>query len=198
MAKKLENRISPIGEAKWAHVHTPKPPFEGTGEGKFQIDVVFERGGEWDALGNEITKIIKAEGLKNSPIKHEKDKGDKPTGRFFITFKTGEQFPPKVFDKHGQTIPSDVLVGNGSQVRVSYKLNQYPGFGGGLNCYLNAVQVVDLVEYSGGSAADFGFPVEEDNNNPFLDYEPTGDNEFPVDDDDPGPTEKVEDDEIPF
>jgi len=41
------------------------------------------------------------------------------------------------------------------------------GLVAGLHFISNAVQVVDLVEYKGGSAEDYGFPVEE-GNNPFL------------------------------
>ena len=180
MAKK-ENKISPLGEAKWAHVHEPKPPFEGQGEGKYMIDVVFEKGSEWDALGQEVAKDIKDNGFKNMPIKQEKTKEGEPTGRFYITFKTGEQYPPKVFDRFGQIIPSDVLIGNGSTVRVCYTKDTYNGFGGGVTFYFNAVQVVDLVEYKGGSAEDYGFPVEE-GNNPFLD----------------SPDSSTESDKIPF
>lgn len=175
MAKKNESYVSPLGEAKWAHIHKPKAPFEGVGEGKYQIDVVFEKGGEWDELGAKITAIVKENDYKNTPIKQEKNKVDELTGRFFITFKTGVQYPPKVFDKNGQVIPPDVLVGNGSTVRVNYTINEYPGFGGGVNFYFNAVQVVDLQEYSGGSASDYGFPVEEDESNPFNDADSSPD-----------------------
>jgi len=168
--KKLESRITPLGEAKWAHVHIPKAPYQGEGEGKFQIDVIFEKGGDWDEFGAEISKIVKDNGYKNLPIKIEKNDEDQPTGRYYITFKTGEQYPPKVFDKYGQIIPPDVLIGNGSTVRVNYKLNEYPGFGGGVNFYFNAIQVVDLVKYSGGKAEDYGFPVDE-SADPFSDSE---------------------------
>ena len=194
MAKK-ENRVSPLGEAKWAHVHEPKAPFEGQGDSKYMIDIVFEKGGEWDDLGKEVAKEVKDNGYANMPIKPENTKEGEPTGRFFITFKTGEQYPPKVFDKFGQIMSSDILVGNGSTVRVSYTKDTYKGFGGGVIFYFNAVQVVDLVEYKGGSAEDFGFPVEE-SDNPFPDslQDPpkTGDNEYLVDGND------LKEDDIPF
>lgn len=184
---KNESHISPLGEAKWAHVHEAKPPFEGQGEGKYQVDVVFEKGNDWDELGAKVAGIVKDNGYKNMPIKKEKDKSGEETGRFFITFKTGEQYPPKVFDKTGQIIPPDIKIGNGSTVRVNYALNEYPGFGGGVNFYFNAIQVVDLVEYSGGSATDYGFPVEQ-GDNPFLEDPPKeGDNDFPVDENDDVP-----------
>jgi len=167
MAKK-ETKLSPLGEAKWAHIHEPKPPYQGKGDPKFEIDVVFEKGGEWDAIGKEVATISKENGFEQMPIKKEKDKEGEYTGRFFIRFKTGEQYPPKVFDKFGQIIGPETLVGNGSTVRVAYTMAEYSAFGGGITFYLQAVQVDDLVEYKGNSATDFGFPVEE-GSNPFLD-----------------------------
>jgi hypothetical protein len=162
MAKR-ESRVSPLGEAKWAHVHTPKDAFEGEGEGKFQIDVVFEPGGEWDALGNEIEAAYKKNPkYKHKPLKKEMDQNDEHTGRYYITFKTGAQYPPKVFDKYGKDIPSDVNVGNGSTVRVNYTMDHYDHRGNkGITFYFNAIQVTDLVEYKGKNADDYGFEVEE-------------------------------------
>ncbi|MFH1952540.1 MAG: hypothetical protein ABIL06_13085 [Pseudomonadota bacterium] len=170
MAKKekKERRVSPIGDAKWAHVQTPKAAYQGIGDAKYQIDVVFDAGGEWDELCREIATEIKSNGYKNSPLKKEKNKDDDPTGRYFITFKTGEQYPPKIFDKHGQIIPQEVLVGNGSKVRVAFTMASYDGFGGGVTMYLGAVQVIELVEYQGGSASDYGFEVEEGIADPFT------------------------------
>ncbi len=161
MAEKPERKVSPIGEAKWAHVHRPKAPFEGTGDPKYMIDVIFEKGGEWDPLCKKIMEVSRAKGYANKPIKPEKDDMDQPTGRFFITFKTAAQFPPRVFDRFGTVIPPEVLVGNGSKVRVAYRENEYKGLGGGFNFYLNAVQVIELVEYSGGNATDYGFETEK-------------------------------------
>jgi hypothetical protein len=53
-------------------------------------------------------------------------------------------------------------LGNGSRVRVNYKEASYEGFGGGFNLYLNAIQVLEHVEISGGTADDYGFGEEED------------------------------------
>ena len=43
---------------------------------------------------------------------------------------------------------------------VSYIENEYTAFGGGINFYLNAVQVKVLVEYKPKTAEAYGFPVE--------------------------------------
>lgn len=171
--KKKESLRTPLGEAKWAHVHTPKAPFEGKGSPKFQIDLVFSPDNpEWKAwamrvqnamreLPEQIDKNTGETLRKKSPIKRELDPDNNHTGRFYATFKTGEQFPPGVFDKYGNVLPATTLVGNGSKVRVAYNENVYDAFGGGINFYLSAVQVVDLVEYGGRSAEAYGFPVEQ-------------------------------------
>jgi hypothetical protein len=127
---------------------------------KYQVDVVFSLDDPaWAAWATDIKKRSLAVG-KNVPIRRELVKdanGVKtPTGLWHATFKTSERFKPKLFDDEGH--PIDVMVGNGSKVRVNYTPAAYEGLGGGITLYLNAVQVVELVEYvSGGRATDYGF-----------------------------------------
>jgi len=52
-----------------------------------------------------------------------------------------------VKDSNRNTFPSDKRVGNGSKVNASYFPKEYTVYGGGVKGYLNAVQVIDLVEY---------------------------------------------------
>ena len=161
MAEKKTRYVTPIGEAKWAWLTKPKAGFAGdpNKDPKFMIDVVFDitKDPAWAKWGADLRAMSK--GLK-LPIKKELDANDQPTGRFFVTFKTGEKYPPGVFDKYNQAVPESVLVGNGSKVRVAYTVNEYDGFGGGINLYLSAVQVVDLVEYKGRGAEGYGFTAE--------------------------------------
>lgn len=177
MSEKKEKKLTPIGEAKWAHVHTPKAPFKDShgatkGDPKYQIDVVFDsKEPAWTtwakdvmdkvrALPEQLDKHSGAPVPKQSPIKRELDEADKPTGRFYVTFKTGDKFKPGVFDRFGNPIPESVMIGNGSMVRVNYVENTYTAFGGGINFYLNAVQVLDLVEYKTQNATAYGFTVD--------------------------------------
>ena len=40
--EKRERKLTPIGEAKWAHLDKPKAPYQGKGEPKYQLDVIFD------------------------------------------------------------------------------------------------------------------------------------------------------------
>jgi hypothetical protein len=178
MTEKKIRKTTPLGEAKWAHVHTPQAAFvdkSGNAKGapKFQIDLVFSKDDpQWATWASSVMDMLRAlpeqidkksgEAIKKqSPIKRELNEADEPTGRFVVTFKTSAKFKPGVFDRYGDPIPENVMIGNGSIVRVSYIENAYSAFGGGINFYLNAIQVADLVEYKAQNAAAYGFPVED-------------------------------------
>jgi hypothetical protein len=177
MSEKHTRITTPIGEAKWAHVHQPKAAFldergQPKGEPKYQIDVVFSvedlAWKEWagnikkqiDALPAQTDKRTGQALAKQMPIKRELDINDQPTGKFYCTFKTGSKYAPKVFDKFGKEIPKDIMIGNGSKVCVNCTPAPYTAFGGGIALYLNAVQVLDLVEYGNKSADAYGFSVD--------------------------------------
>lgn len=177
MTEKAKRLLTPIGFAKWAHVHTPKAAFtekdgKSKGDPKYMIDVCFSPDdSEWKewatnlkaavmAVPAQIDKHTGSPIAKQMPLKRELDIDDKPTGRFYVTFKTGEKFKPPVFDKFGMAIPETILVGNESSVRVSYTPVEYLAFGGGIALYLNAVQVVELVEYRASTADAYGFEVK--------------------------------------
>jgi hypothetical protein len=190
MAEKKARLLTPVGFAKWAYVHTPKAAFtekdgKPKGDPKYMIDVCFAPDDPaWKAWASSLTASIKALPVqtdkhtgdpikKQMPLKRELDIDDQPTGRYYVTFKTGDRFKPGVFDKFGVPIPDTVLIGNESKVRVSYTPSEYSAFGGGIALYLNAVQVLELVEYKSQNAAAYGFDVEplptesQDSGNPF-------------------------------
>lgn len=158
--EKKERKITPIGEAKWAHLDKPKPPFQGKGDPKYMIDVVFDpKDPEWAEWGKALSEAVKKIGGKQSPLKKELDSNDAPTGRYYVTFKTSDKFQPRIFDKYGKVVEG-VKIGNSSKVKVAYIENEYTSFGGGINLYLNAVQVIELVEFGSYTADSYGFSVE--------------------------------------
>jgi hypothetical protein len=63
-----------------------------------------------------------------------------------------------VKDSLRNPFPTEKRIGNGSKVNASYFPREYSQYGGGVKGYLLGVQVVDLVEYSGGD----DFAVVED------------------------------------
>lgn len=179
MTEKLKPKrlLTPVGFAKWAHVHTPKAPFQekdgkAKGDPKYMIDVCFSADDpEWKAWAGALKAAILALPVltdkhtgspivKQMPIKRELDINEQPTGRYYVTFKTGEKFKPPVFDRFGIAIPETILIGNESKVRVSYTPVPYEAFGGGIALYLNACQVVELVEYRASTADAYGFEVK--------------------------------------
>lgn len=174
---KLERCTTPVGESYWAHLHTPKPAFTDPsgvvrGEAKYQLDVVFDPASpewkawasalkaKWDALPVQTDKRTGEQVKKVVLFKRQLDDNDQPTGKVTVTFKTSAKFAPGVFDAYGRPIPPDKQIGNGSLVRVNYSPSAYEGFGGGLTLYLNAVQVVKLIERAPASATAYGFEVQ--------------------------------------
>ena len=93
------------------------------------------------------------------PYKKQVDEAGEETGNYVVSFKS--QFKPGIFDVRNNEFPPEIIVGAGSKAKVAYVLNFYKGFGGGVNLYLQAVQIIDLVEYRGKSAESFGFTAEE-------------------------------------
>lgn len=175
MKTKKERFLTPVGEARWAHLAKPKPGFVDAkgnvkGDPKYMIDVVFNPTADPDwrdwakriaaelkAVPTQTDKATKQAIPKQQVLKKELDAEDEPTGRWYVTFKTSDKFRPSVFDRFGQPLPEGTLVGNGSRVRVNYTPDTYEAFGGGVTLYLNAVQVVDLVEYQVQRASAYGF-----------------------------------------
>ena len=158
---KRERYVSPVGEAKWAHLHSPKAPFQQGGQPRYQVDFVFDPNDpEAKAWAGGIEAERKRAGTATL-FKPEKNEQDQPTGRWFVTLKTGEQYPPQLFDAQGQALAAGTRIGNGSKIRCAYTIVPFSGFGGGVTLYLSAVQVVELRHFDGRTASDFGFPVEE-------------------------------------
>lgn len=172
MSEKKQRFVTPIGEARWAWLNKPKTFKDENGNEKapkYQIEVYFDpTNPEWkewatgiramaDAVPATIDKNTGNPMPKQYPIKWELDEHDQKTGKLYAIFRTGDQYRPKVFDADVAPLGENVLVGNGSKVRVNYVPNAFKAFGGGVNLYLNAVQVLDLVPYESRSGASFGF-----------------------------------------
>jgi hypothetical protein len=79
-----------------------------------------------------------------------------------IVFNFKSKNAPKLFDAKGNPIrdTSDLRVGGGSVFKVAGAMKAYNAGGTtGVTCYLNSVQIIDLVEYNGSpfGAEEGGF-----------------------------------------
>ncbi|QDP60617.1 MAG: putative helix-destabilizing protein [Prokaryotic dsDNA virus sp.] len=93
-----------------------------------------------------------------------------PTGNVLIRTKlkarvfvksTGKVFDqrPKAFDTQGKLIPEMPAVGPGSKVKIAGQVNCWHTSKAGMSLWLEAVQIIDLVEsnFGGDTADSFGF-----------------------------------------
>jgi len=97
---------------------------------------------------------------------------DEETGEITLSFKmvasgenrkTKEKFTqkPVIFDAKGQPVTTDLKIGSGSVIRVSYELLPFAtALGAGASLRLKAVQIIELVEF-GGDPKYYGFDSEE-------------------------------------
>jgi hypothetical protein len=105
------------------------------------------------------------------PWKEEK-KDKKPTGKLHLEATSGEDYPPPFVDAKGNEVPrSKVKIGGGSTIKLDVTVNPYTGFGGGINLYINAVQIIELAQRSTNrfEAEAGGFAYSEDHTSDDLD-----------------------------
>ena len=124
---------------KWAKVYQPDTKYTP----RWSIDIYP------DAKG---LKVMEGAGLEMLE--------DRETGEAFykttrnVATKAGKQLsPPRVVNMNKEPITD--LIGNGSKVNVIMNVKEVDNFGKKkMKGYLEAVQVVDLVNYSGGEDFD--------------------------------------------
>lgn len=133
-----------------------------------------------------LKKVMKEGGQPNGQLPW---KTDKKTGEITLQAASGEKYPPALLDAKGNEVPrSKVQVGGGTLAKVGITPNVYDGFGGGVNLYLNFVQILDLkVKQRFSVEAEAGFTYSGDD---------AGDESEDLDDA-PGDNSDMDDD-IPF
>jgi hypothetical protein len=149
-------------------------------KGKFQLEVAMT-----EAEAAPFISAIKdaaVEGgldlddVKNWPYKVEKDKETKKkTGNIIFkatqygSSKDGKKRKIALFDAKAKGLPGDFRVTGGSIVNMAVRTNVFEQLGGGVNLYLDGVQILKYVPYEG---ANPGFAAEEEG-----DFEYEGDSE---------------------
>ena len=82
-----------------------------------------------------------------------------------INKTTKETWSRKIslFDAKGTPITGAIKIGNGSEAKISFEFNHHhiPKDGPGVKLQLVAVQIIKLVEWQSGTAAQAGFEAEE-------------------------------------
>jgi len=112
-------------------------------------------------------------------------KKDKKTGDLSLEATSGEKYRPPVFDAKNNKVPENVVIGGGSTLKLDVTVNAYEGFGGGINLYMRAVQLLDLKQSDFGKssfeeAEGFSYSGDEDESegSPFDPSEGDDDTDF--------------------
>ena len=187
---KRETLVTPKGVAVWPKLNAPDTQFKKEGEYSVKLALdpskdknvqpfLDELQARFDTYLDEVKAEVgpvKAKKIKpNDPFTAELDEEGEETGRFIVKFGMAAQFTdkktgqvktmkPSIFDALGNPLANPPQIGNGSVLRISYSIGGYnTPQATGIKLYLNAVQIVELVEFGGGGdAKGFGFGKEED------------------------------------
>jgi len=173
-AKKL-SFVTPRGTLIWPKLITPSTKFDE--KGRFETVISLDPGAAQDLIA-ELDKILDAQATITSSEKRPffKDEIDKetgkPTGNIRMSFSTGakgksrngEEFTRKIalFDARGKPI-SGIEPWTGTLAKVSFKVKPTEPREGkvGLRLYLDAVQILQLVQAPEQNGERFGFGEEE-------------------------------------
>lgn len=157
-------KVTPIaGEVKWCKIFEPDFKFNKHGERSLEFIVSPEDGELILDMLKEVKKLDKDAFKKASKgrtikwqdfYKEDLDRDEKPTGKWSFKFKVkgnDQRDCPNValVDSRGKVIKGLNKIGNGSLIKVAFEPHGwYTGaLGGGISLKLQAVKLLDLVEY---------------------------------------------------
>ena len=127
---------------RWASVVEPNTKFEPTWE--IEAELNDQQAAMFADAG---VRLKEDDGIKLLRFKR-KVSGTKKGGGVY------NNEPPRIVDAGKQ--PFSKLIGNGSLVNIQYDLREWAMMGNtGVKADLKAVQVLELVEYSGGNSDEF-------------------------------------------
>jgi len=178
---------TPAGIAQYPWLVTPDTKFDADGVFKVNLELNAADAQEMINLLDEQYERSMAKAKKDNPSKKIKAgpspyEVDEDAGKVTFKFKTkakvklrsGDTFDQKIalFDAKGKPLSDPPNVGGGSKIKVSFQVAPYytATVGAGLSLRMKAVQILKLVEFTGGSnASSYGFKQEdgyeaEDNN----------------------------------
>jgi len=179
MAKQQKKTMTtPKAPCKWPWLSRPNTKFKE--EGEYSVTLLFKEDDPFIAKLTEMaeqafeeaTAAMKPAMAKRAtlvlPCKPEMDAEGEETGMLEVRFKTNAsridkktqkviKMKPRVFDAKNQMVKADLAIGNDSILNVNF--SPVPQVVRGkvyLSLYLNAVRVVELVEFSPDGSAMFG------------------------------------------
>jgi hypothetical protein len=156
------------GKALYAKVQKPEK-FDEESKSCYSISVVFPS--DRDDEAKRVKEILRENKLKQK-LEEVLDKDKNPTGEVRVSLRRTAfiddngvvQNPLLVVDKYGDKIPNDILVGNGSDVLVSFTVREYiikQSGKTGTAANLTGVQVATLVPYTKTGDKNVFKPLEE-------------------------------------
>lgn len=147
MAKKIK-KVLPVATFVWpklneVDVYQPvdkKGRPSGAEKRRFVVNLKFNDD-DHRAVDKWLDEVMADAGVEDGKKPWRKDK---KTGEMTLVATSGEQYRPTVYDAAKQEIPVTTKIGGGTKGKVFVTVNPYTGFGGGINLYINFVQIIDL------------------------------------------------------
>ncbi|MGE0175222.1 MAG: hypothetical protein AB7T49_20725 [Oligoflexales bacterium] len=177
---------TPVGVAQYPFLLRPHTRFDPDGE--YRVTLILPKA-EAQALIDTIDSALSAsleKAVAENPAKADKvhpaqppysiltNEAGEETGNVRFNFKAKAKIKPRngaepfriklaIFDARGQAVSPDVRIGTGTRMKICAEVVPYftDLVGAGVKLRLKAVQIVDLVEYNGPTASQFGFGLEE-------------------------------------
>lgn len=156
---------TPRGEAFYPCLNRTNT-WKGVDSGKYTCKIVFS-GEQLEEMKKLINDALEeAYGPKKAAAVWASDKPPIKTkdGKSFVTFATkaitpdGKPRKVAIFDAKGRMVEREINVGSGSIIKIQGSMSIFAPKDPGVTFYLNAVQVIKLVEYKGGAS----FEAEDD------------------------------------
>lgn len=176
---KTPRYTTPAGIAQYPYLNKPDTKFNPEGEYKINLEIDAEDAGPICTFLDEQLAAAIAKAKKENPGKKIKEgsagyETNEETGKTVLKFKlkakvttkSGDSWDqkPVIFDAKGKPLTTPPNVGGGTKCKVSYEVIPYytAMVGAGISLRVKAVQIINLVEYSGGaSAGAYGFGEED-------------------------------------
>lgn len=170
MANNKAKFVTPKGVAQYPWLTKPDTKFNA--EGVFKLSLAIPKADAKDFVEAAKQTFIDEFGQSKMAKAHMPFKEDEE-GNVVFSFKS--KLKPRLYDSQGKPITDDVAVGGGSVVKVSGAFGPYnKGANMGVALYLNAVQILKLVEVSSSpfEAEEGGFvAAAQDDTFPAADAE---------------------------